>query len=89
MNVYKIFARNQNDIKLPQPPLDGINSSSSETMLIIHPDDRSTDFLRVLYENIPVHKTVITGDINSNDLDVLIASHDRILMCGLDINMVY
>ena len=74
-------AANQNDFNSPEQPVDGTNSS--KPLLVIHPDDRSTDFLRVLYEHIPGHhKTVITSGIDSNELDALIASHDRILMCG-------
>ena len=55
----------------------------TKKLLIIHPDDRSTDFLRILYENIAAcDRTVITGGISPNELDVLIAGHDRVLMCG-------
>jgi len=58
-------------------------SESLGKLLIIHPDDRSTDVLRVIYEDIPADKkTVITGGIDSFELDELIASHDRVMMLG-------
>ena len=48
--------------------------------LVIHPDDRSTDFLKLIYKDIP-NKTVITkGTIW--EVDLLIESHDRVLMLG-------
>jgi hypothetical protein len=51
------------------------------TTLIIHPDDRSTDFLRPIYRNIK-HKTVITGPTTRDDLHALIKVHDRIIGLG-------
>ena len=51
------------------------------TTLIIHPDDRSTDFLRPIYRNIK-HKTVITGLITRDGLHALIKAHDRIIGLG-------
>jgi hypothetical protein len=51
------------------------------TTLIIHPDDRSTDFLRPIYRNIK-HKTVITGSITRDGLHALIRAHDRIIGLG-------
>ena len=49
--------------------------------LIIHPEDRTTSFLKVIYENIP-DKTVITGGMNKEKVKELIASHDRVMMMG-------
>jgi hypothetical protein len=49
--------------------------------LIIHPNDRSTDFLRPIYEDIK-NKTVITGSISRDDLRDLIKHHDQIIMLG-------
>ena len=49
--------------------------------LIIHPKDRSTDFLKPIYAGIP-DKTVITGDTTRKKLHELIKSHDRIIMMG-------
>jgi hypothetical protein len=48
--------------------------------LIIHPSDRSTDFLKVIYNNIE-NKTVITNG-DKKDLKKLIKEHDRIMMMG-------
>jgi hypothetical protein len=49
--------------------------------LIIHPDDRSTDFLRPIYANVE-NKTVVTGGIDKQQLTDLIKSHDRVMMMG-------
>jgi hypothetical protein len=49
--------------------------------LIIHPNDRSTDFLRPIYAGIE-NKTVVTGGINKAELRELIKSHDRVMMMG-------
>ena len=49
--------------------------------LIIHPQDQTTDFLKPVYENVPL-KTVITGGVTREELGVLIDSHDRIMMMG-------
>ena len=49
--------------------------------LIIHPKDRSTDFLRPIYSGIP-DQTLITGGTTRSELHELIQSHDRIIMMG-------
>jgi hypothetical protein len=49
--------------------------------LIIHPADRSTTFLDVVYKNIE-DKTVVTGGITTVELNELIESHDRVMMMG-------
>jgi hypothetical protein len=49
--------------------------------LIIHPDDRSTDFLRPIYQNIK-GATVLTKNISKDRLEKEIKSHDQILMLG-------
>jgi hypothetical protein len=49
--------------------------------LVIHPDDRSTDFLKPIYENVP-NKTVITGRVSKYDVIKLMETHDRIMMMG-------
>jgi len=49
--------------------------------LIIHPDDRSTDFLRPIYQNIK-GATVLTKDTSRKQLEKAIYSHDQILMMG-------
>lgn len=49
--------------------------------LVIHPNDRSTDFLRPIYAGIE-NKTVVIGGINKAELRELIKSHDRVMMMG-------
>jgi hypothetical protein len=49
--------------------------------LIIHPKDKSTDFLKPIYAGVP-DQTVITGGTTRNELHELIKSHDRIMMMG-------
>lgn len=49
--------------------------------LIIHPKDKSTQFLDIVYENIP-NKTIITGGITKEEVRTLIEEHDRVMMCG-------
>jgi len=49
--------------------------------LVIHPQDKSTDFLCPIYENVP-NKTVIRGGISKYDLMKLMETHDRIMMMG-------
>ena len=49
--------------------------------LIIHPDDRSTDFLRPIYQNIP-GATIVTKNITAQTLREVIAANDQIIMLG-------
>jgi len=49
--------------------------------LVIHPDDRTTDFLCHIYEDIR-NKTVIRMGVSQKDIRKLIKSHDRIIMLG-------
>jgi hypothetical protein len=49
--------------------------------LIIHPDDRSTDFLKPIYENV-TDATVVTGGLTKSEVYKLIEQHDRIYMMG-------
>ncbi len=49
--------------------------------LIIHPDDRTTDFLKVIYQNIE-NKKVLTGGIPLDKVNELIKEYDRVIMCG-------
>ena len=51
------------------------------TSLIIHPDDRSTDFLKPIYEHV-TNCTIVTGGISKTELRQLIEQHDRIYMMG-------
>lgn len=49
--------------------------------LIIHPDDRSTDFLRAVYAGLD-NLTVITGGISVEEVHEMIVAHDRVIMLG-------
>lgn len=49
--------------------------------LIVHPKDRSTDFLDILYTPI-IDKTVIKGGVTKLELKKLIKDHDRVMMMG-------
>ena len=49
--------------------------------LIIHPEDKSTSFLDIVYNPIP-NKTVVTGGVSKEDIKKLIREHDRIMMMG-------
>jgi hypothetical protein len=51
--------------------------------LVVHPDDRSTDFLKQIYEGRDF--TVFNGhqkDISKSDFHDLVKEHDRIIMMG-------
>lgn len=48
--------------------------------LVIHPDDRSTDFLRAVYAGVP-NCTVMTGG-TIWEVDLQIAAADRVIMLG-------
>lgn len=51
--------------------------------LVIHPDDRSTDFLKLIYENHLKDWTIINDCyITKYELKKLIKDHDRIIMMG-------
>lgn len=49
--------------------------------LIIHPQDKITDFLKSIYKNIP-YKTIITGGVTPDVIVEEIKNHDRIFMMG-------
>ena len=49
--------------------------------LIIHPDDRSTDFLRPIYTKL-LDVTVITKNCTRDALLALIQVHDQIIILG-------
>jgi hypothetical protein len=50
-------------------------------ILVIHPEDHSTDFLKPIYKNLP-NTTVITGGISYRDVKQLIKEHDQVIMMG-------
>ena len=49
--------------------------------LIIHPKDKSTDFLIPIYKGMH-NKTVVTGGKTWSELHELIKTHDRVIMMG-------
>lgn len=49
--------------------------------LIIHPSDKTTDFLKPIYEDIR-YRTIITGGLYQSEVHSEIEKHDRILMMG-------
>ena len=49
--------------------------------LIIHPQDSSTSFLDIVYENVQ-DKTLITGGVSKSEVIKLIMEHDRVMMMG-------
>lgn len=49
--------------------------------LVIHPDDRSTDFLRPIYSGVDT-KTILTTAVSEGTLVEAIESHDQIIMLG-------
>ena len=50
--------------------------------LILHPEDRSTDFLKPIYSNLE-NTTVVNGGIRyQRDIHGLIESHDQVIMLG-------
>lgn len=49
--------------------------------LVIHPDDRSTDFLKPIYSNLP-NTTVLTENVSPYALKKAIVEHDQIIMMG-------
>ncbi len=51
------------------------------SILIIHPKDQTTEFLKPIYDPIP-NKTIITGGVTKTELRKLIETHDRIIMLG-------
>lgn len=49
--------------------------------LVIHPQDRSTDFLKPIYENIS-NAIILNGGATKDEVRELITQHDRIIMLG-------
>ena len=48
--------------------------------LIIHPDDRSTDFLKAIYTPLKSYTLITAG--TRKEVNTLIKAYDRIIMCG-------
>jgi hypothetical protein len=49
--------------------------------LVIHPDDRSTDFLKPIYQHLD-DATILTGGKTKDEVRKLIEQHDQIIMLG-------
>lgn len=49
--------------------------------LVIHPEDKSTDFLKPIYANIK-RKTVLSKNVSRDKLLAAVRSHDTIIMLG-------
>lgn len=49
--------------------------------LVIHPKDKTTDFLKPIYDNI-YHKTIINGGMTQEQLHEEINKYERIIMLG-------
>jgi hypothetical protein len=50
-------------------------------VLVIHPKDKTTEFLKPIYKNIK-DVTIITGGLNKEKLIEQINNHDRVIMLG-------
>lgn len=57
------------------------NPTQSKKVLVIHPEDPSTEFLTSIYENIP-NKTVITKGLYPHEITHAIIDHDQVIMLG-------
>lgn len=58
-------------------------TEGNKKILVIHPKDETTDFLSVLYKNIPDEDvTIVTGGKTKEEVHDLIRVHDRIFMMG-------
>ena len=59
-----------------------LNKYKTMKRLILHPDDRSTDFLKPIYSKLK-NTTVITGGLRrQSEIHELIQSHDQVIMLG-------
>ncbi len=50
--------------------------------LVVHPDDRTTDFLKPIYNRLSDTTVLTGGNYSSNEMNNLIESHDRVIMLG-------
>ena len=49
--------------------------------LVIHPDDRSTNFLKPIYQHLD-DATILTGGKTKDEVRELIEQHDQVIMLG-------
>ena len=50
--------------------------------LVVHPDDRTTDFLKPIYNRLPDTTVLTQGAYTSRELNGLIEENDRVIMLG-------
>ena len=50
--------------------------------LVVHPDDRTTDFLKPIYNSLSDTTVLTGGTYSSIEMNNLIESHDRVIMLG-------
>lgn len=55
-------------------------NKTTKSRLVIHMDDRSTDFLKAIYRGVTA--TVVTHSLPSSVINNLIDNHDQIIMLG-------
>jgi hypothetical protein len=53
----------------------------TKSCLVVHPTDRSTDFLKVIYEKME-NVTLVTGGKTKQEIKELIKEHDRCMFMG-------
>ena len=68
-------------VDVPLSPIISRRPGAPVRTLIIHPEDKSTNFLSVLYKKIE-NKSVIKTVLSKTDLIRLIDEHDRVMMLG-------
>ena len=52
------------------------------TTLVIHPEDRTTDFLRPIYSRLPNTTVLSSGGYMPEEINALIDAHERVIMLG-------
>ena len=50
--------------------------------LVVHPDDRTTDFLKPIYNSLSDTTVLTGGTYSSIEMNNLIESHERVIMLG-------
>jgi hypothetical protein len=50
--------------------------------LVVHPDDRTTDFLKPIYNRLSDTTVLTGGNFSSSEMNNLIEEHDRVIMLG-------
>lgn len=55
--------------------------NSTKKILVIHPNDPTTDMLCAVYQNL-TEATIVRGGVHIEHVETLIQEHDRIIMMG-------